>query len=493
MCEMSESDIFKKSAVLSSMIWRFSERCGAQAVRFVVELVLARILMPEDYGTVALITVFITVLQVFVDSGLGNALIQKKNADDLDFSTVFYTNVMFCTILYGIVFVGAPWISGFYGRPEMIPYIRVLGLTVLISGVKNVQQAYVSRNMLFKRFFFATLGGTIVAAVVGIAMAYGGYSVWALVAQQVVNLTIDTAILWLTVRWRPRLAFSLERLKGLFSFGWKLLVSALLETIYNNFRQLVVGKMYSSSDLAFYNQGEKFPKFIISNVNTSIDSVLLPAMSSVQDEREHVRQMTRRSITTSVYVMAPLMMGLAFTAEPLVRLVLTEKWLPCVPFMRIFCITYIFYPIHTANLNAIKALGRSDLFLKLEIIKKIMGLAVLFSTMWFGVMVMAYSLLFTSVCSQIINSWPNRKLLNYSYASQIRDILPGILLAVFMGFVITPVAWLGFPDAATLAVQVTLGAVVYIAGSAVLGLEEFRYLWGMLRRAAFIKKVGDKH
>lgn len=470
-----------KKSVFSNLIWRFAERCGAQLVAFVVSVILARILDPDAYGTIALITVFTTILQVFVDSGLGNALIQKKEADDLDFSTVFFTNIAFCSVLYLGIFLYAPLISSFYGRAEMTAYIRVLSLTVLISGVKNVQQAYVSRHMLFKKFFFSTLGGTITAGIIGVIMALTGFGVWALVAQQVINLAIDTTILWITVKWRPHRKFSIDRLKSLFSFGWKLLVSSLLDTIYSDLRQLIIGKMYSSVDLAFYNQGKKFPQLVINNVNISIDSVLLPAMSNVQDDREHVRNMTRRSIKVSVYVMAPLMMGLAFCATPLVRLVLTDKWLPVVPYLRIFCITYMFYPIHTANLNAIKALGKSDLFLKLEIAKKMIGMVLLFSTMWLGVMAMAYSLLVSSALGQIINSWPNRKLLNYSYINQLKDILPGILLAVFMGICIYPIQMIGLPDVATLIVQVALGAVIYIGGSIVLKLDSFQYLWGVVK------------
>lgn len=431
--------------VISNFIWRFAERCGAQLVTFIVSIVLARILAPEDYGTIALVTVFTTILQVFVDSGLGTALIQKKNADDLDFSSVFYFNFVVCLVLYAAMFMAAPVIAKFYGDVTLTPIIRVISLTIVISGVKGIQQAYVSKNMLFKRFFFSTIGGTIFSAFIGIGLAKAGYGVWALVAQQLSNATVDTVILWITVRWRPRKNFSWERLKGLLSFGWKLLVSSLLDTCYNNLRNLIIGKMYSPSDLAFYNQGDKFPKLIVTNINTSIDSVLLPTMSSAQDDRERVKNMTRRAIKTSTYVMAPLMMGLAFCATPIVKLVLTDKWLPCVPFLRIFCITYMFWPVHTANLNAINAMGRSDWFLRLEIIKKIMGMAILLSTMWFGVMAMAYSLLLSSVLSQIINSWPNRKLLGYGYLEQVRDFAPGILLAVAMGICVYLIGYISLP------------------------------------------------
>lgn len=473
--------IVNSGSVISNFIWRFAERVGAQLVAFLVSIVLARILDPDAYGVVALITVITAIMQVFVDSGLGNALIQKKDADNLDFSTVFNTNVAFCSLLYISLFFSAPLIANFYRDVTLTPYIRVLGLTVLISGIKNVQQAYVSRHMLFKKFFFSTLGGTIIAGIVGILMALMGAGVWALVAQQVINLAIDTSILWITVKWRPELKFSFERLKGLFGFGWKLLASALLDTVYTNIRQLIIGKMYSSVDLAQYNRGRQFPYILVQNVNASIDSVLLPAMSNEQDNQEHVRSMTRRSIKTSTYIMAPLMMGLAFIGEPLISLVLTDKWLPCVPYMRIFCVTFMFYPIHTANLNAIKALGRSDLFFKLEIWKKVIGIAALLSTMWISVEAMAYSLLITSILNQIINSWPNKKLLRYSYVQQMKDIIPGIALAVFMGVCIYPIQYLGLSNIFTLCIQIPLGAVIYVAGSVLFKMESLTYLLSVLK------------
>ena len=472
--------------ILTNFIWRFAERCGSQIVTFVVSVVLARILAPSDYGTITLVTVFTTILQVFVDSGLGTALVQKKDADDLDFSSVFYFNCALCLVLYLGMFAAAPLIAKFYENTELVPIIRVISLTVVVSGLKNVQQAYVSRNMQFKRFFYSSIGGVVFSAVLGIALAKAGCGVWALVAQQLSNVAINTAILWITVKWRPKKMFSLERLKGLLSFGWKLLVSALLDTGYSNLRNLIIGKVYSTSDLAYYDQGDKFPKVIVTNINTSIDSVLLPSMSSEQDDRERVKNMTRRAIKTSTYIMAPLMMGLAFCAKPVVTLVLTEKWLPCVPFLRIFCITYMFWPVHTANLNAIKAMGHSDWFLKLEIIKAVFCLAALLATVNFGVTAIAYSALFTSAASQIINAWPNKKLLGYGYLEQVRDFAPGILLAVAMGVCVYFIGCIPLPTAVTLVIQVVSGAVIYFGASYVLKLEEFKYLLGIVK--SFRKK-----
>ncbi len=477
---MAES--FNRKNIFSGFVWRFAERSGAQGVAFFVSIVLARILVPEDYGTIALIGVFTAILNVFVDCGLGNALIQKRDADDCDFSSVFYFNLFMCSVLYMVMFFFAPYIAVFYNKPELVLIIRVLSLTLIISGLKNVQQAYVSRNMMFRRFFFATLGGTIGAAFVGIMMALYGFGVWALVIQQLFNVTVDAIILWFTVKWRPKKIFSLERLKGLFSFGWKLLVSSVLDTFYRELRQLIIGKKYSSQDLAYYNQGQKIPNLVVMNINTSIDSVLLPAMSNVQDDVVKVGSMTRRAIKISTYIMAPCMMGIAFLAPSLVRLILTDKWLSCVSFLRIFCITYMFYPVHTANLNAIRALGRSDIFLKLEIQKKAVDLVLLLSSMWFGVMAMAYSLLISSVLCQLINSWPNKSLLHYGYLQQIKDILPAISIAILMGSMVWCISLFHLPDVIQVLIQVPVGVAIYILLSKLFHIEAYEYLKNILRQ-----------
>ncbi|WP_294375544.1 lipopolysaccharide biosynthesis protein [uncultured Clostridium sp.] len=472
---------FNSNNVMKNFIWRFAERCGAQVVTFVVSIILARILSPSDYGKIALITIFTTILQVFVDSGLGTALIQKKNADDLDFSSVFYFNFVVCIVLYVLMFFSAPCIASFYKDYTLTPIIRVISLTIIISGVKGIQQSYVSKNMLFKRFFYSTLGGTIFSAFFGIGLAYAGFGVWAIVAQQLSNASIDTLILWITVKWRPKKMFSWKRLTELLSFGWKMLVSSLLETLYVNIRSLIIGKMYSSSDLAFYNQGDKLPNVIINNINTSIDSVLLPTLANEQDDRERVKNMTRKAIKISTYIIAPLMMGLAFCAKTIVQIILTDKWLPCVPFLQIFCVTYMFYPIHTANLNAIKAMGRSDLFLKLEILKKFVGMILLISTMWFGVMAMAYSLLISTFTSMIINSWPNKELLNYSFKEQMVDIFPSVLLSLLMGMCVSFVNILNCTNIVSLLIQVFLGGFIYLIGSYIFHLDSFEYLVDVLK------------
>ncbi|MBQ0111456.1 MAG: lipopolysaccharide biosynthesis protein, partial [Oscillospiraceae bacterium] len=412
----------KSKVVFSNLMWRFFERCGAQGVSFIVSLVLARILMPEMYGTVALMNVVINLLTIFISSGMGAALVQKKNADDLDFSSMFYFNIVMCCTLYAVLFFCAPAIADFYKTPEMTAYLRVIGITLIISGVKNIQSSYVSRNLMFKRFFFATLGGTIGAGVIGIAMALSGFGVWALITQSLFNNFVDTVILWITVKWRPKKMFSFKRLGGLFSYGWKLLVSAFLDTGYREVRTLIIGKVYNSTDLAYYNKGESFPKLLVDNINSAITSVLFPVMSKEQDNAENMKLIIKRSITVSCYLLAPLIMGMFAVAPVLIRVLLTDKWAFCVPYLQVFCIVYLMYPLHTANLNAVRAVGRSDLFLVLEIAKKVIGISALIIAIPYGVFAIAISVLLSDVVALIINSYVNHRLFKYGFLKQMRDI-----------------------------------------------------------------------
>ncbi len=471
----------KLSRVISGMLWRFMERSASQGISLGVTILLARLLTPADFGTIALLTIFINILQVFVDSGFGSALIQKKDADDVDFSTVFYFNCISCAVMYAVLYFLAPWIADFYQDEMLTELIRVLGVVLLISGVRSVQNAYIIRNLAFRLSFNASMVALITSAIVAVAMAFYGFGVWALVMQQIVNVAMGTITLWCVTTWRPKLTFSRQRFHFLFSFGSRLLLSSLLDTGYKNLSQLVIGRMYSPSDLAYYTQGARYPMTIVSNINASIDSVLFPVLSQVQDDPEHLRNMMRRAICVSSFLLWPLMMLLAAVADPLVRLLMTEKWLPLVPYLQVFCFTYALWPIHTANLNGIKALGRSDIFLRLEIIKKVMGLCILVVTMFYGPFVIACGMAVSGLISTVINSWPNRKLLGYSCCEQWKDIAPGCLLAILAGVVVYPLGGMGWPDILAVAVELTLGLLVYGLLSYVFRLDVVEYLLQMLK------------
>ncbi|MFQ6794605.1 lipopolysaccharide biosynthesis protein [Thomasclavelia sp.] len=462
--------------IISNLIWKFSERMLAQIVTFIVSIVLARLLSPSEYGTIALVMVFISIADVFANAGFGNALIQKLNVDNVDYSSVLYFSIFLSFIIYILLFILAPHIADLYNNESLTMILRVLGLRVPIAAFNSIQQAYVSKNMLFKRFFFSTLFGTILSGFVGCIMAYKGFGIWALVAQYLTNTVVDTTVLWFTVKWRPNLVFSFKRVTALFSFGWKLLLSSLIDTGYQQLRSLVIGGKYSSSDLAYYNRGQQYPQLVVTNVNTSISSVLFPAISQNQENLEIVRNMTRKAIKTSSYIMWPLMFGLAVISKPLISWMLTDKWLPCVPYLQIACFTYGFWPIHTANLEALKAIGRSDLFLKLEIIKKIIGIVLLVISMNYGVMAIALSMIVSTLLSSFINAFPNSKILRYSYMDQIRDLLPSLLLSLLMAIIIYPVSYIIDKSLLLIIVQVILGAVIYMFFSILFKLEPYTYI-----------------
>ena len=470
-----------RSTIISSLLWKLMERGGTQGIQFIVQIVLARLLLPEEYGIIALITIFLAIANVFVQSGFNTALIQKKDADETDFSSVLYLSLFVAGGLYIILFVTAPLIANFYLEPQLIPVLRVLSLTLFFGAINSIQYAVVSRTMQFKRLFFSSLSGIVVSGIIGITMAYWGFGVWALVGQQLINNLIISIILWFTVKWRPQLVFSMKRVNRLFSFGWKLLCSSLLDTIYNNVYGLVIGKIYNSQTLGYYNRGNQFPSLIVTNIDGSIQSVMLPVLSANQEDKTRVKNMVRRAIVTSSFIIFPLMMGLAVCAEPLVKILLTDKWLPSVPFLQLMCLSYAFWPIHTANLQAINALGRSDIFLKLEIIKKSIGVVALCISIPFGIYAMVGSQAAVSLISTFINAWPNRKLLSYSYKEQWLDIMPSFLLSLLMGVVVYSIKIVALNNWKMLTLQVMVGATLYIGLASLFKLESSNYLLNTLK------------
>lgn len=467
-----------KSTIISSLFWKFMERAGVQFMQFIVSIVLARLLAPEEFGLVALVMIVITIADVFVQSGLGTALIRQKEADDLDFSSVFFASLTLATVVYSIIFITAPFIADFFDQPNLVPVIRVLTLTLFIGVFGGIQNAYVARHMMFKKLFYRGLAATIPSGALGIVLAYQGFGVWSLVFQQLTNALLSVIAMWFTVPWRPHLQFSWNRLKALFSFGWKLLVSSLIDNVYDKIRALVIGKMFSSAALAFNDRGDHFPRLLITNINQSISAVLLPSLSQYQDDKTQLKKMARRSITISSFVLVPMMTGLAVLAHPLVLILLGEKWLPCVPFIQAYCFTYAVYPIHTSNLAAINAMGRSDIFLKLEIIKKIYGFALIIgSYLYFKTPIgLAYGTMVSAAISTFVNASPNKKLMNYSYFEQIKDICPAFILSAAMAAGMFGFSLIQMNLYLSFGLQIILGTVIYLALAKILHLECFEYI-----------------
>lgn len=462
--------------VFSGLFWKFGERICAQGISFIVSIVLARLLLPSEYGTVSLIIVFITIADVFVTSGFSTALIQKKDANETDFSTIFYCTLIMSVILYVILYMCSPLVADFYSMPELSLYLKIFSLKILISSYNSIQHAYVSRHMIFKKFFFSTIIGTILSGVVGIYMAYTGFGVWAIIAQYLTNSFVDTVILSFIVPWHPRMIFSAKAAKSLIGFGWKVLATDLLGTVFNNLRPLLIGKFYTSADLAYYNKGKQFPSLIGNNIDITIISVLFPVMSNFSDNPARIKEMTRRSINISSYVIFPIMAVLIAMAKPLLIILLTDKWLDSVIFMQLLCVSQALSTISRANIQAIKALGRSDVTLKLEFIKKPIYLIILIIAIQHSVLAVAISMVIYSIVGTMVNMQPNKKLLGYKITEQLIDLTPATIFSIVTYVVVIQFNRLSSSMILIILLQGVVGGIIYIGLSIVFKNKSFHYL-----------------
>lgn len=468
----------------SALLWKLLERFGVQGVQFILQIILARLLDPHHYGTLSLMVIFTSLANVFVQTGFNTSLIQNKDVTEDDYSSVFWVSLGIAIFLYGILYLTAPAIANFYRMPEIVTPFRVLALMLIPGAFNSVQLAKVSREMDFKKVFYSNIGGILISGLVGIFMAYKGCGIWALVAQTLLNIIVACIVMFFTVNWKPRLVCNLHRVRILFSYGWKLLVSSLIDTLYQDIQSLVIGRKYDSGTLGFFNRGKQFPQFLISAINGSVQSVMLPAMSALQDRKAEVKKIMRQSITLSAFIIFPMMAGLAGVSEPLVKLLLTDKWLPCVPYMRLFCFSFAFWPVHTCNLSAINAMGRSDIFLKLEIIKKTYGIAVLIAAVVFfnTPLAIAGTGLVTTWISIFVNAFPNKKLIDYSFTEQIKDLLPSFLISLAMFAVVILIGKLAIPAFPLLFLQFVSGVAVYFVLSKMIKSEALDFCMQQLHR-----------
>lgn len=452
----------KEKGLLTNLIWKFAERVSAQLVSLIVSVVLARLLLPEDYGLISMVTVFITIADVFVTSGFGAALIQKKDADETDFSSVFYANLGLSAVLYGILFVAAKPIAAFYGYKILTPVLRVMGLRLIAAAINSVQHAYVSKNMQFRKYFYSTLAGTVVSGAVGLALAWAGFGIWALVAQYMVNTWVNTGVLFVTVAWRPRLLFSASRLKKLLGYGWKILFEGVSATVVAQMRNLAIGKVYTSQDLAYYTKGQQFPNLLMNNVTVAISSVLFPAMSNVNDDPEKVKAILRRSVQLSSFLLFPALAGMALVARPFISLVLTDKWLEAVPFMQLFCVYLALqvgmYPRH----EAMKALGRSDVYMYEHMACRVVDVALLLAVLRRGTVAILLSSIASSVVLVCILGYTSKRFTFYSIREQLWDVRNAVLLTCAMAAVVWGLSWLGLHPYLTMAAQIVAGGGSYI-------------------------------
>lgn len=474
---MELKNIVTKPTVISSLAWKLMESSGMKAVGLIVQIVLARLLSPDDFGMIAIVLAFINIAQVFVQSGLGTALIQKKDSDSLDFSTIWFTSLVIAVFFYILIFFFSPMIAEFYGDNDLVKIIRVLSLVLFPGAINSIQNAFISKNMLFKKLFRINMVSVLVSSIIGIVTAYLGFGIWSLVIYYLSSSTISSVVMFFAIKWRPKFQFSFERLRSLFSFGGKLLASSLIHTFYVDLRTLVIGRMYSSSDLGFYNRGESVPKTIEGAINGSIQAVMLPTLSSMQNDKRDLKRVVRRSIKTSSFLLFPVMAGLAIVAKTFISLVLGEKWLLAVPFLQLFCISAAFQMLQTANLQAINALGRSDIILKLEMIKKILGLTALAISISYGIYAIAVGFVVSTILELAIHMFSNKKLYNYSATEQLRDILPPLILSFLMGLAIHFVSFLSLLPWQILLIQIPIGILVYVGMAKLFKIESLYYIF----------------
>ncbi len=473
-----------QKSIVSGLFWKVLENGGSQGVQFVVSIILARLLSPKEYGILALIMIFITIANVLVQSGFGTALIQKKNTDERDFSSVFFLSLFTSAMVYVVIFFLAPLLASFYRMEILTDVLRVMGIVVFPGAVISVQNAMIARSMAFRKLFVSTLIAAVISGGISILMALRGFGVWALVYQQIFYYFSLMFMLFLTVRWVPKKILDFERLKSLFGFGWKLLLASLMDTIFTNIQGLTMGKIYSDDTLGNYNRGEQFPKLLVTNIGAAIQSVMLPVMSGFQDDKKKVKELLRNSITMSSFLVLPMMAGLFGIADNLVFVLLGEKWSGSVIFLRLMCIAYSFWPIHIANLQALNAIGRSDVFLKLEIVKKLIGVIVLLLGMTGGAIWMIALKAFADFLCTFVNAAPNRKFLNYSILEQWRDLLPTVAISLIMGAVVYFVSGMMQKGGISLLLQIISGGVWYVVSAMLTRNASLQTLINLVRNRA---------
>lgn len=454
--------MMEKKTVLNNVGWRFAEQFLSYAITFIISIIIARLLEPSDYGAIAIIMVFITLANILVYNGFSSSLIQKKDADDVDFSSIFYFTGGNSLLLYGLLYFIAPYVAEYYDQEILCPTLRVLGLRIIFSAVNSVQQAAIARRMEFKKNFYASLGGNISSALIGLAAAFYGLGIWALVIQSLLQIIITSIILWFTVKWRPIWAFSVNRTKRLVSYGWKLTASALVGAIYDDLRTLIIGKVYSQSDLAYYSRGQQFPSVIMGNINVAVTSVFFPVLSRIQDDRSQFVRSNRKMVQVLSGIISPLMVGLAAIAEPLIRLILTDKWIECVPFLQLSCAFYWLTCIYNTYLTSYKAIGNSGLALKLELIDDIIGILLVICFFKISVMAILLVTIFSRLLAFLMSMVMTKKLFNVKYRDQLLDAIAPLIAALIMYLCIYTVSLIPMGMYGTMFIQIIIGILSYV-------------------------------
>ena len=473
---MNEEKVtINKNTVASNILWRFLERFGAYLVSFVVSVILARILDPTAYGTVAIMTVFIGFFDIFVTGGFANSLIHDKKATDKDFNTVLIFNIGFASFLYLILFFVSPLIANYYENSSLTWLIRVAAISLFTNGIKNLQHAYLAKRLLFKKFFLATISGTIISGIVGVVMAVMGFGPWALVVQGVLNYFIDSLILWFTMKWKPKLEFSFRLLVKHVKFGWKILTSKIFYSVSNSVRSLFIGKMYSSSDLAFYNKGKTYPNMFGQNITPTINSVIFPVLTRSENDINRFNYMVKQSFKINMFVILPIMVGLACVSESFIHLLIGTKWLECVPYLRIFCVVVIFNTIESIFGTGPMSLGRSGINMFLDILECVVSISLLLAFMKYGVLAIAFSMLLSSIFNASIYMLCLKKLTGFKISKCLFESYDSFVAAILMGVFVFSLSRLELPYYLLLIIQICSGIFVYFFLSSAFKNEALPY------------------
>lgn len=475
---MSEQNL--KSKTKKGLVWSMIERFATQGVQFIFGIILARLLSPDDYGIIAMPLVFLSIAQCFIDSGFSTALIRKPDLTEADLSTAFYFNIGVGVVCYAILFLTSPLIADFYNTPILADLLKVTALATLFNPLCAVPQAILTRKIDFKTQAVVSLSGAIISGVIGLVMAFNGFGVWALVFQQVGGYAIRTILLWVLGRWKPQKRWSWESFRYLWGFGSKMLGSGLLDTTYNNIYPIVIGKFFSANDLGNYTRAQQFSALPSSNITGVIQRVTFPVLSTIQDEDERLQRNYRKILRLSAFVIFPLMLMLSAVADPLVRVLLTDKWEGCIILLQIMCFSLMWYPIHAINLNLLTVKGRSDLFFRLEIIKKTVGVLILCITIPHGVIWMVSGSVATSMTALIINTYYTGKLINVGYLKQMGDLLPVFSVAFVMWLTIHASFFLTQNIYIQLSLGVIVGILVYVIGALLFLRSEWNDAMDML-------------
>lgn len=476
-----------KNKTVKGASWSFIDSIAGQGITFLVGLVLARLLTPEEYGLIGIITIFIAVFNSIVDSGFSNALIRKNDAKDIDYNTVFFSNLVISIILFAVLFLCAPFISNFFIQPQLTPLLRVMGSIVIINAFAIIQRTIFVKKVDFKTQTKVSLISSISSGIVGISMAISGCGVWSLVGQQISRQFLHSLFLWIYSNWYPKLQFSFNSFKDLFNFGWKLLVSGLIDTVWREIYQVVIGKCYAPATLGQYTRAQQFASICSSNLTTVVQRVSFPVLSSMQDDKERLKSGYKRIIKVTMLLTFSLMLGLAAVAKPMILVLIGEQWLPCVPFLQIICLQMMLYPLHSLNLNMLQVQGRSDLFLKLEIIKKIIAVGPLLLGIFVNIYWMLGGSVITGFIAYYLNAYYSGPFLNYSIKEQVKDILPSFGVALAMTVPVFTMSYIPLSPFILLPLQIMVGAAITIGICETARLPEYLELKGIVM--PMIKKV----